>query len=45
MVPSGSVVMRLLAMAFCTAVRLHPRIRAYARREMPIIRLKNYLPS
>jgi len=28
MVPSGSVVIRLLAIAFCTAVRLHPRIRA-----------------
>ena len=27
---------RLLAIAFWTAVRLHPRIRAYARKEMPI---------
>jgi hypothetical protein len=27
----------LLEIAFWTAVRLHPRIRAYARRETPIM--------
>jgi hypothetical protein len=37
MVPSGSVVIRLLEIAFWTAVRLHPRIRAYALRETPIM--------